>query len=238
MGFDIQRRRPFGIDPFRDAHTILKQQRSPVIFDVGANVGQTALKLREEFPNAAIHSFEPSPETFRQLKANVGSRPSITAHNLALGSRTESRAMHLTKSSLTSSLLPTAAGAEKYLGELVTDAGQATISVSSLDEFLANKNIPHLDLLKLDVQGFEVEVLKGAAESLKNDRISMVLTEVNFVKLYDSQAYFQDVYDEMFRQNYQLVGLYHGDYRAGQYLAWADALFVKPSAVARHSNAS
>ena len=231
LGVEIHRRRPFGSDVFRDIRNILGDDSQMVAFDVGANVGQTTLAFEREFRSARIHSFEPNPEAYALLTKHVSGHRLITTHPIALGSRCEDRAMHITKSNLTSSLLPISQTATRFLGDLVHEAGQAKVPVSSLDEFVAKENIGHVDLLKLDVQGFEIEVLRGAAVSLRNNHISTILTEVTFVKLYEDQAYFHDVYGELIRHNYQLVGLYHGDYRAGPYLAWCDALFVNPEAI-------
>jgi FkbM family methyltransferase len=233
LGFEIHRRRPYGTDAHRDITNILGEQQAAVIFDVGANVGQTALAFSREFPAATIHSFEPSPEAFTTLASSVAGHGRILTHQIAFGPQSGKSTMYLTRSTLTSSMLRTSEKAESFLGDLVHDSGQVEVTVSSVDDFLREQKIPHVDLLKLDVQGFELEVLKGAAASLRDNRVSLIMTEVNFVDLYERQVFFHDIYAELMRHKYQLVGLYHGDYRTGPFLAWCDALFVDVVALRR-----
>ena len=231
FGVEVQHLKPYGNDVFRDIRKILGERQVGVVFDVGANVGQTALAFSQEFPSATIHSFEPSPEAFASLASSVAGRGRILAHQIAFGPRSGKSTMYLARSSLTGSMLPTSEKAERFLGDLVHDARPVEVAVSSVDDYLRDQKILHVDLLKLDVQGFELEVLKGATASLRDNCVSLILTEVNFVSLYEKQAFFEDIYGELIRRGFQLVGLYHGDYRTGPFLTWCDALFVNPAAL-------
>src|ERR1700722_10440774 len=86
MGYSIARvEGGIGGEPFGDMARFLPDN-SPLVFDVGANVGQSIRNFRVSFPNAEIHSFEPSPATFNRLKANAAQLPKVHLWNCALGS--------------------------------------------------------------------------------------------------------------------------------------------------------
>src|ERR1043166_3917484 len=85
LGYEI-RRRP--VDAFADMRRFVPAASAPVIFDVGANIGQSVKTLKAAFPNSQIHSFEPSRETFARLKENVAGEKDVLVWNCALGSAT------------------------------------------------------------------------------------------------------------------------------------------------------
>ena len=80
LGYDITRRR----DPFIDMKKFLHNDQ-PIVFDVGANIGQSIQKFRKEFPKCAIHSFEPSPMAFEELTRHSVDYKDIYLWNFALG---------------------------------------------------------------------------------------------------------------------------------------------------------
>src|SRR5687768_9812585 len=84
-GFKIIRHVPLGLDPLEDIRRVLPHYSLNTLFDVGANIGQSATKYRKALPNARIHSVEPFSNTFNQLKANT-SNLNLNYHNVALGS--------------------------------------------------------------------------------------------------------------------------------------------------------
>lgn len=233
LGLDLRRSPAYGACLFRDVYRILRPHRPEVILDVGANIGQSAAEFLREFPEAVVHSFEPNPVAFQQLVSTVGGNPRALPHASALGARVGHAEMHLTQSSLTSSLLATSKSAADFLGELVNPAGRIEVTVDTLDHFAETCGIQHVDLLKVDVQGYEIELLKGAARMLREHRIALVAIEVNFVQLYEGQAFFEEVYTTLKQEDFRMVGLYHADYRAGPYMTWGDALFVNLEATRR-----
>ncbi|GCA80679.1 MAG: FkbM family methyltransferase [Microcystis aeruginosa LG13-03] len=143
------------------------------IIDVGANEGQFAFMARYSWPNAQIDCFEPDPSAFYGLKKNHGSDQRISFHNCALGSQQTELSLNLGETSAQNSILQ-----EKGKN------GQGTIivPVETLDRIYSS--LPSgVTLLKIDVQGYELEVLKGAKNLLS--QIKFVLLEISLADLFE-----------------------------------------------------
>lgn len=96
---------PRGMNLAFDRRRLISADR-PVMFDVGANVGSTALELATQHPNSVIHAFEPVQATFALLSANIRSAPQITGHQLAVGSMSETSEIQLYEGTVNNSLKP------------------------------------------------------------------------------------------------------------------------------------
>jgi FkbM family methyltransferase len=147
--------------------------KSPVVIDVGANSGQYASLVRREIPEAQIISFEPHPIAFAEL----ASIPGIRAINMAVGDK--SGAVQLfdyaaAPGSEHASLVPGVLE-EIHHGTVAT----ITVDCTTLDSFLDSTADGHIDLLKLDVEGFELSVLKGAQRAIAAGRVGVVQFEFN-----------------------------------------------------------
>jgi FkbM family methyltransferase len=143
--------------------------RSPMILDVGANIGQFCLASKLFWPEASVLCFEPDPDVFGQLIRNTSCLSNVTAENVGLARRAGSLRWHRHELSVMSSFRsPTGDG--PMVGE------DRYLPVTSLDE--ATAGVGQIDLLKIDVEGFEVEVLAGASAVLSRTRL--VLVEISF----------------------------------------------------------
>ena len=174
------------------------------IIDVGANVGQSAIRFRSVFPNARIISLEPISPTFDKLIKNTAGL-GIECHLLALGPANEHATMYLTSFSETNSLVPPVE--EDKLGT-------QEVEVQRLDYFLHQEKIDTVDLLKIDAEGFDFEVLKGGVEALGQGRIRFVMIEVSFHPGDDRHPTFDDIRSMLTPYGFKFFGLY------GQTLEW------------------
>lgn len=164
------------------------------IFDIGANQGQFSRWALKRFPQAQIYAFEPLPVPFAQLERLGRRRPNFRAFPLALGAETDTVAIHNPLYfHAAASLLPTTALCEEVYPMLraqdMLDAPQRT-----LDDVLREENLtlaPEI-LLKLDVQGYEDRVLRGAGQILERTRA--VIVEISLDRLYEGQAHCADVF--------------------------------------------
>jgi FkbM family methyltransferase len=227
FGFDI-RRRPSGLEPFKDAMSFLHGQQNLTFIDIGANVGQTAKALALLCPSAAIHSFEPSPSTYDQLRANCRTLERVRPWNCAVGSSNGNLAFgENTHPDMSSFLQP---------GDCCwgTVEKQTQVSVVTLDTFAHQNAIDTIDLLKSDTQGYEMEVLKGAAALLSGSRIRLVYFEFIFSQMYENLPAFDDAFRCMRENRFSLVGIYQQHKQRGR-LGWADFLFVHNSVADSHS---
>lgn len=142
-----------------------------ILFDVGANIGEYSEILNDIFENSAsIHAFEPSGVTFETLKSNLA-KPNIFAHNVGLGSKNET--IKLYKQAANSPLA--SAFQREYNGEVFQDFD--LVSIKTLDDFCTENKISHIDFLKIDVEGFEMEVLKGATNMINANKIQFIQFE-------------------------------------------------------------
>ncbi len=220
FGLDIRRFSTFGINPYADVSCIMGTRPAPpTVFDVGANGGQTVAHVRGFFPDAVIHCFEPGASAFTELSGRYRRAPGIHLNNVALGARGEERTLLDHETSRMSSFLPL--GTDGW-GSIV---GSTLVSVTTLDEYVQDRSVPRIDLLKIDTQGFEMEVLAGATGSLSGKLVEFVLAEVNFASLYSDTPSLHDITSFLGGHGFELVSLYnmrHLRHRAG----WADVLFA------------
>ena len=98
------------------------------------------------------------------------------------------------------------------------------VEVSTVDEFMAKLDLPALDLLKVDTQGFDLAVLKGAGGALASGRVRTVLVELNFVRMYQGQASAQEITEYLAQHGLYLIDCYDKA-REGHTLGWCCALF-------------
>ncbi len=198
--------------------------RIDVIFDVGANVGQSARKFRSAFPRATIYCFEPVRSTFETLRAAAEGDAGIRCHRLALGSRPGRSTVYLTEHDTTSSLVRPA------------DArGSEEVEVDTLDHFAAENGVERVDLLKVDAEGFDLEVLKGADGLLAANRVSFVLAEVGFHPGDDRHVLFDDVRDFLMKRGFSLYGIYDQtlEWSGEKRMRFANACFSNEQAFLR-----
>jgi FkbM family methyltransferase len=162
------------------------------ILDVGANQGQFALSARHFYPQADIHSFEPVPAVYDILRHNTRKADAINTYNFALGSTSGSLEFYSNNYSHASSALPVSSLQQQMMPQTAA-VNKIKVAVKRMDDLLAN--IPFMSpvLLKLDVQGFEKEVLKGAVKSL--GKIDYLLFETSFVAMYDGEPLFDEMHN-------------------------------------------
>jgi FkbM family methyltransferase len=206
-------------NPLRVAHAILDSPTKAVLFDVGANLGQSVEQFTRQFAYPQIHVFEPSPKIFAELCKRVGKSPAVALNNLALGSEPGSAQFFENSQSEMSSFLQP--GADHW-GAI---AHSIDVPVQTLDGYCSERQIDHIDLLKIDTQGFDLEVLRGANNMLAAKSIAIILVEIMFLEIYQSAPRCDEIFKFLFDRDYRLVALYNQVYRRGA-LAWADAMFV------------
>jgi FkbM family methyltransferase len=227
--YRIERRLRFGND-----HTSIVRQilGRPVrtIFDVGANVGQTALTYASAFPDASIYSFEPGREPFGQMQAAVRDVRNIHPFNVAMGRSSGRATLNLTKGNQANSLLPVAPGGGDYAVDpsMLDAVGSEDVEITSVDDFCRQNSITEIDLLKIDAQGYEIEVLAGSQETLARG-VPLIYAEVTFVRYYQEQPLFPDVYTYLYDRGYRFVGLFDSGLHTHWYHVGGNVLFVHES---------
>ncbi len=186
----LRRWRPFSVAAFRLVQGLVAEGLSfSTIIDVGANVGKFSRAALGFWPEVTVIAFEPLPDVARSLEVQEEWAKRIEIHVVALGATDGRTAFYPHKYSLASSPLPVAASVqERY--EWAREMQPIDVPLRRLDGVLAGRELRRPILLKLDVQGFELEVLKGAPDTLAG--VDAVLLEQSFDSFYQGQALFSE----------------------------------------------
>lgn len=172
------------------------------ILDAGANRGQFAMAASHFYPDAQIHSFEPLPEIFQILQSNTRRLSSISIYNIALGNATGMLEFYSNAYSHASSALRVS-DLQKNIVPKTAITERIEIPVERLDDLSQKVSFISPVLLKMDVQGFEKEVLKGAVNSLQ--QIDYLLFETSFVQMYDGEPLFDEMHHFVKGLGFELI---------------------------------
>jgi FkbM family methyltransferase len=214
LGYDIHKAR----DPYRDAKRLLTVP-SPVIFDVGAHVGQTVTRLLKTFPTSSIHSFEPSRTSYDRLHAAHAGKPNVRLNNFGLAASAGTHDFFENEKSYMSSLMPPGPDA----------CGRVTknqVQISTIDSYCTEHGVERIDLLKSDTEGADLEVFKGARRMFEENRINLVLTEIHFSHIYSGAPRFDELFGFLADHSFEIVTFYQF-FSQPDRVAYTDALFVK-----------
>lgn len=196
-----------------------------VIFDVGANRGSTVQRFSEYFPDSSIIAFEPIAALCDSMKHQFAGNKNIQIENCGISDINGELTFYVNKSIDTSSFLPSQKTGLNSDAQ-VKNTEQLTVPVKTIEESCAEKNIAHIHILKLDIQGSELKALKGAAKLLKEKRIDVIYTEAYFIQQYVDQPSFAEIALYLSSFGYQLQDIYNPIYGKGK-IAWCDAIFVR-----------
>jgi FkbM family methyltransferase len=172
------------------------------VIDVGANRGQFTLYALARFPSAHIIAFEPLPGAREQMMRLFREEDRVEVVPFALGETEGEVVMHLSAREDSSSLLPIG-GRQVSAFPGTEEVGTTRAYVRTLDSVLADRELMDPALLKVDVQGFELPVLRGAEQTLGS--FDQILVEASFVELYEGQALFPDISHHLEAQGFRLV---------------------------------
>lgn len=212
--------------PYR-RRRVLDRLGIDLVIDVGANQGQYATDVRRSGYAGPISSIEPSSEQFARLQALAADDPGWSIHRLALGAEPGTATLNVAANEGKSSSLL----AQKDLRFGTTDTmryvGTETVEVDTLDHAAPQiAGTAQRILLKIDVQGLELEVIRGAGGLLP--RVLAIETELALMPLYEGQPEWRVVVNALEERGYTLFALDPGysDWDSGR-LVEADVLFVR-----------
>lgn len=199
-----------------DLKKLLKEKDHPLVFDIGANKGQTIDKFRTAFPNCVIHSFEPSPETFTTLKNKYNGAKNLHLQNIGIGSTTGKLKFFENSSNDMSSFLEKDTAHGNIIHETMAD-------VITIDDYCRQNNIDNIDVLKSDSQGYEYEIFRGASGMMKN--INAIFFEFILANQYKGLPSLGKLFTLLEENNFRLVNFY-SVYYENNMLAFGDLMFV------------
>lgn len=201
---------------------VLIPDRRAVCLDIGANCGQTIDLLRESLADPIIYAFEPSSEMFRTLRGKY-TVSDLELINTAVGAVAGQVEFINYESSVLSSALPLVYHPESPFND-TKEKSREMVPVITIDDFLTERKLNHVSLLKSDTQGYDLNVLKGAGKSLTDGIIDYVLVELVFVSMYQKQGGVRDIDEFLDSVGYGLIGHYE-IYREARTIIWCTALY-------------
>ncbi len=223
LGCDVAHYRPLRSDPFVAQQQLLAGHTCRSIFDVGAYRGEVAAYYSRLYPAADIYAFEPYPPSYESLVNRFQNNPRIHLVHGAVSSRSGESTFHVNQNPATNSLLPTGQGSA-VASAITTE--QITVPTLTLDDFCESRGLPAPEILKFDIQGNEIEALRGADRTLSENGPLLIYTEVLFESLYQNCALFGDLAGFLKDKGYELFNLYSLHHAPDGRLEYGDALFV------------
>lgn len=162
---------------------------SPVIFDIGSNIGTWTLLAKAIFPKSTIYAFEPLKPHIQAFNKNTRGLNEVYLHECCIGNENALAIINISSFSDSSSLLEPTPLEYEYFN--IKKIGEEKVDVKRLEDLIRENIISMPDVIKLDIQGFELEALKGMGDLLH--QVKYILCEVSFKKLYQNQALFLDI---------------------------------------------
>ncbi len=203
----------------------LESRSVTTVLDIGANVGQYATLTRSAGFGGTIISCEPLSGAFEQLAHRAARDPRWTALNTAVGAETGVATINVAQNSFSSSIRDmTAAHLDTAPGSRYVATEQ--VPVTTVADLVTDHSVdPERALLKIDTQGFESEVLRGAGDLI--GRVAAIQLELSFVELYDGQALFDELVARMASDGYRIQQLEPGISDSRGRMLQVDGLFVR-----------
>lgn len=218
-------------DEFRDlAHIYAGLPTPTMIFDVGANIGLVTSTLRRRFPTACVHAFEPTEVTARTLRQRLANDDRVVINQVAVSRDVGTATFNVdnaTHGGGSNSLLDHSANfaVRSRIDRYVS----IRVPTITLDRYTTDRDIRHIDILKLDIEGAELLALEGAASLLNDQAIDFIATEIRFVEDYKGQPLFWDLKAHLAPKGYTVFNIYHAAESEVRQALFANALFVSDS---------
>jgi|SRR5690554_4491213 len=220
---------PVGTDLFIDLKSKISHPIN-VAFDVGANIGDVSKSFSFEFPNSSVYSFEPIKKTYEVLEENTAHLLNVKTFQIAFGEQEGEIEIELDSVDYSpqNSLLKT----------VLTPGGNSEkVNVQTIDNFIREKHIEQIDLLKIDTEGFEERVILGAEETINKGSIKLIYLEVGFSKKNKHNSNFLSIYQKLEELDYSFFGIYEiSQIGLSSNLHYGNALFIHSSILSKIEN--
>ena len=209
---------------------VLERHQIDHVLDVGANTGQFGRTLRAVY-SGRISSFEPVSRSFQELSARIAADSDWQAFNFALGSSEGTQTIHVSASSVFSSLLKSNDYCASKFGERSVGTREELIAIRRLDTVLDEiaSSCPSRRLfLKLDTQGFDTEVFKGLGSRLQD--VLVLQAEISLIPIYDNMPHWTESIALYESAGFGVVGMFPVNWDDGQVVEY-DCLLTRKRGV-------
>ena len=231
FGYELQKSKLLTAsdDPFFVLSKILCPDKVKNIIDAGASIGETSYRLSKFFPKANIYAIEPFPPFFKTLSCLSKDNYNLYAHNIALSNFNGKSKLNINKSEGTNSLLDSNFEYSEVFDNLLKKEDQIEVKCTTLDSFTEENKIEYLDIIKLDLQGYESKALEGASNFLQSHKVGVILCEIIFEDIYKGQSNpFELINYLVEKYSFKFFNIYQNIYHKGK-LIQADAILIHKS---------
>jgi FkbM family methyltransferase len=192
--------------------------KNPIIFDVGANIGNYASKLASSLPNSSIHAFEPNPETYKKMIVRMAGNNQIKVNQSAVGAETGQITLHGAVNTEASEHCTI------YKNVLINqhsyiDISECIVPITTVTRYCEDNGLNEIHLLKIDTEGHEFDVLLGAKEMIQEGAIHLIQFEFNEMNVV-SRRFLKDFVDLL--HNYNLHRVHTDRLIPLEYSSWEE----------------
>lgn len=194
---------PLGVDFATDLEYYMPKYNIKTIFDVGANVGQSANKYSTDFKSVNIFCFEPVKSTFNILVENTKAKKNIKCFNIAFGNKNSTEKILISnKGNVFNKIIKSE--------NIKDDAMSEDITVKRIDDFYREyfNNEISINLMKIDTEGYDFEVLKGSENLITNNKIDFIEVETSMNKSNNDHIIWSKFVDFFNKYDYYIFGIY------------------------------
>lgn len=184
-----------------ELENLIKDLKFETILDIGSNKGQFILLVEKFFKNKTIYSFEPISEILDKQKKFFRYKKNITFFNIGIGEKSQKKKFYITNRKDSSSFLKVDKNINKNKDYNIKE--QREIQIKPLDEIMINANLISPILIKIDVQGYELEVLKGSTCLLK--KVKYIIIEISKKEIYLGQPIANEVIEYLHKLNFTIT---------------------------------
>tara|TARA_A100001011_G_C14099425_1_gene752120 strand:+ start:210 stop:962 length:753 start_codon:yes stop_codon:yes gene_type:complete len=237
LGIEVRIKPKFGkVLNFDDIYKSKINKKNEIIFDVGANRGQSINRFLEINKHLIIHAFEPNPVEYQFTKEKFSEYKNIFLNNIGISEKKEKMDLNVTINSGNSSFYKIKKNTEwikirsnqfntnqdNFVKEIIK------VNCDTLDNYCSLNKIDQISLLKIDTQGFEDKVLNGAKNLIQNKIVKFIELEVMLDEVYDKTMTFHEIETQL-RNNYKLYGIdYQGFKNLSEgYMFAVDVLYIR-----------
>ena len=203
---------------------ILRTIPFSTLIDIGANKGQFSLAAKHIRPDTNIIAFEPLHGAAEKYQGVFASEQHVRIFETAISPQQGDTEIYISKRDDSSSLLPITQNQEAHFPGTGLDRIDK-IKTGKLQDYISPDDLSAPVLIKIDVQGFELDVLKGCSELLQH--IDNIIVECSFIELYQGQALADQVIQHLAETGFKLAGIYNLSYSSEGLPIQADFIFQK-----------
>lgn len=214
-------------DPFEVQKLFIDKQK-PVVFDIGAYVGELSVRYAVLFPQGRVYAFEPFEESFTNLRELTRQHPNICSVNSAVLDFAGTTEFNINNDPTCNSIFPRPVDTVKYYSPRAENIRTVKVNATTVDDFCSQRQIDCIDILKIDVEGAETKVFSGAAQMLTRQAIDLVYCEVMFISHYQGGCLYHDIAAHLGGYGYSLFNLFNLKQASDGQLRWGNAIFISP----------